>query len=88
MRVPGGPLDRWTAGPLGRTDRVFVVDLRRRRSSTGPGLGLPSGRGTCEARPSTRGADMGYTTDFIGHIDIEPGLNEAETAYLIVSRGT
>ncbi len=25
---------------------------------------------------------MGYTTDFIGHIDIEPGLNEAEIAYL------
>jgi hypothetical protein len=26
---------------------------------------------------------MGYTTDYIGHIDIEPGLNEAELAYLI-----
>ena len=25
---------------------------------------------------------MGYTTDFIGHIDIEPALNEAEIAYL------
>jgi hypothetical protein len=25
---------------------------------------------------------MGYTTDFIGHIDITPGLNEAEQAYL------
>ena len=25
---------------------------------------------------------MGYTTDFIGHIDIDPGLNEAEVAYL------
>ena len=47
--------------------------------------------GTCEAPPSTRGADVGYTTDYIGHIghiDIEPGLNEAETAYLIASRGT
>jgi len=31
---------------------------------------------------------MGYTTDYIGHIDIEPGLNEAETAHLIASRGT
>lgn len=26
---------------------------------------------------------MGYTTDFVGHIDIVPGLNEAELAYLI-----
>jgi hypothetical protein len=26
---------------------------------------------------------MGYTTDFIGHIDIEPSLNEAEIAYLM-----
>ncbi len=25
---------------------------------------------------------MGYTTDFIGHIDITPSLNEQETAYL------
>ena len=25
---------------------------------------------------------MGYTTDFIGHIDITPSLNEAEQAYL------
>lgn len=25
---------------------------------------------------------MGYTTDFIGHIDISPSLNEAEQAYL------
>lgn len=25
---------------------------------------------------------MGYTTDFIGHIDIDPGLNTAELAYL------
>ena len=25
---------------------------------------------------------MGYTTDFIGHIDIAPALNEAELAYL------
>lgn len=25
---------------------------------------------------------MGYTTDFIGHIDIEPALNEQEIAYL------
>ena len=25
---------------------------------------------------------MGYTTDFLGHIDIDPGLNEAEVAYL------
>jgi hypothetical protein len=25
---------------------------------------------------------MGYTTDFIGHIDITPSLNEAELAYL------
>lgn len=25
---------------------------------------------------------MGYTTDFIGHIDIAPSLNEAEIAYL------
>lgn len=25
---------------------------------------------------------MGYTTDFIGHIDITPSLNEAERAYL------
>jgi hypothetical protein len=25
---------------------------------------------------------MGYTTDFLGHIDIDPPLNEAETAYL------
>lgn len=25
---------------------------------------------------------MGYTTDFLGHIDIDPGLNEAERAYL------
>lgn len=25
---------------------------------------------------------MGYTTDFIGHIDISPSLNEAELAYL------
>lgn len=25
---------------------------------------------------------MGYTTDFLGHIDITPGLNEAEQAYL------
>lgn len=25
---------------------------------------------------------MGYTTDFLGHIDIKPGLNEAERAYL------
>jgi len=25
---------------------------------------------------------MGFTTDFIGHIDIDPGLNEAELAYL------
>lgn len=27
-------------------------------------------------------ACMGYTTDFIGHIDITPTLNEAEVAYL------
>lgn len=25
---------------------------------------------------------MGYTTDFLGHIDIHPGLNEAERSYL------
>jgi hypothetical protein len=25
---------------------------------------------------------MGYTTDFLGHINISPGLNEAERAYL------
>ena len=25
---------------------------------------------------------MGYTTDFLGHIDISPGLNEAERSYL------
>lgn len=25
---------------------------------------------------------MGYTTDFIGHLDIEPALNAAEVAYL------
>lgn len=25
---------------------------------------------------------MGYTTDFLGHIDITPGLNEAERSYL------
>jgi hypothetical protein len=25
---------------------------------------------------------MGYTTDFIGHVDIEPPLNDAEQAYL------
>jgi hypothetical protein len=25
---------------------------------------------------------MGYTTDFIGHIDISPPLNDAEQAYL------
>lgn len=25
---------------------------------------------------------MGFTTDFIGHIDIDPGLNDAEHAYL------
>lgn len=25
---------------------------------------------------------MGYTTDFIGHIDIEPSLNDEEVAYL------
>ncbi len=25
---------------------------------------------------------MGYTTDFLGHIDIRPSLNEAECAYL------
>jgi hypothetical protein len=25
---------------------------------------------------------MGYTTDFIGHVDIAPALNEAEVAYL------
>ena len=25
---------------------------------------------------------MGYTTDFVGHIDITPSLNEAELAYL------
>lgn len=25
---------------------------------------------------------MGYTTDFLGHIDINPALNEAEMAYL------
>lgn len=25
---------------------------------------------------------MGYTTDFIGHVDIDPPLNEAERAYL------
>ncbi|MPZ96787.1 MAG: hypothetical protein GEU96_18235 [Propionibacteriales bacterium] len=25
---------------------------------------------------------MGYTTDFIGHIDIQPSLNEAERTYL------
>ena len=31
---------------------------------------------------------MGYTTDYIGHVDIEPGLNEAVTAHLIASRGT
>jgi hypothetical protein len=25
---------------------------------------------------------MGYTTDFVGHLDIEPGLNQDETEYL------
>lgn len=30
----------------------------------------------------SKGSDMGYTTDFIGHIDIEPGLNEAERTFL------
>lgn len=25
---------------------------------------------------------MGYTTDFLGHVDITPGLNEAECSYL------
>jgi hypothetical protein len=25
---------------------------------------------------------MGYTTDFIGHIGIDPPLNEAEQSYL------
>ena len=25
---------------------------------------------------------MGYTTDFIGHVDIAPALNEAEIDYL------
>lgn len=27
-------------------------------------------------------ADMGYTTDFVGHIDIEPALNQDEIEYL------
>jgi glycerophosphoryl diester phosphodiesterase len=31
---------------------------------------------------SRAGAGMGYTTDFIGHIDITPSLNGAEAAYL------
>jgi hypothetical protein len=31
---------------------------------------------------------MGYTTDFIGHIDIEPSLNEAEVAYLTAFSGS
>ncbi len=26
---------------------------------------------------------MGFSTDFVGHIDIEPPLNESETAYLL-----
>ena len=30
----------------------------------------------------THSGAMGYTTDFIGHIDITPSLNEAELAYL------
>lgn len=25
---------------------------------------------------------MGYTTDFLGHIDVHPPLNEAEQTYL------
>ena len=25
---------------------------------------------------------MGFSTDFVGHIDIEPPLNDAEIAYL------
>ena len=87
--MPGGPLDRWTAGLNGaRADRVSLSTYDVVGHPTGPESGLPSGRGTCEARPSTRGADMGYTTDYIGHIDIEPGLNEAVTAHLIASRGT
>ncbi|MET3803577.1 hypothetical protein ABIB25_000561 [Nakamurella sp. UYEF19] len=31
---------------------------------------------------------MGYTTDFIGHIEIEPPLNQHEQAYLAAFAGS
>jgi len=36
----------------------------------------------CDRGPATRGHIMGYTTDFIGYVGIEPALNEAEVEYL------
>lgn len=33
-------------------------------------------------RGSSLAVGMGFTTDFIGHIDVTPSLNEAEQAYL------
>ena len=31
---------------------------------------------------------MGFSTDFVGHIDIEPPLNDAEIAYLLAFAGS
>lgn len=31
---------------------------------------------------------MAYTTDFIGHVEVRPGLNEAEVAYLMAFTGS
>src|SRR5262245_28779808 len=51
-----------------------VVDDRRRSRSVSPML--------CRPDPACEERIVGYTTDFIGHVDIEPPLNEAEQAYL------
>lgn len=46
------------------------------RLSTGPNLGLASAPSGPEAWL------MGDTTDFIGHIDFAPSLNDTEITYL------
>lgn len=52
-----------------RTPDPAVV--HRHRSSRWPSV-----------RPRGLASGMGYTTDFLGHIDITPALNEAERTYL------
>jgi hypothetical protein len=50
--------------------------------STGSDFGVPGIVRTQEPVDDGRRQAMGYSTDFLGHLDIEPPLNDEEIDYL------